>query len=98
MGIWSLLAGLDGKHAVLAVLIPVAFLVGRTLARSPAMRLLEEGLRAAGHPHVALALDLLSRKFSEIATDAEKSALARSAAEEGVSHPAIKNAAGGRGL
>lgn len=84
-------SGLDWKHALLAALLPAAFLFGRKIGNRASVALAEK-LRATGHPQLADASEFLARKFAEIANTAEKQALARAAVDEGLDHPAIEQA------
>lgn len=82
---------LDWKHLVLLMLLPVAGAVGNWIA-TRGVKLLEDKLKATGHPQAAEAFDLLASAAAKAFTDAEKQALAKAAADAGVDHPAISAA------
>jgi hypothetical protein len=82
---------LDWKHLALALMIPAAGYVGTWLGKR-AVAMVEDKLKAAGHPQALAAFDLLVEHFAQAATDAEKQALRQAAKDAGVDHPAISDA------
>ena len=85
------LGGFDWKHVLLALAVPVAGYVGHWIG-TRGVALVEDKLRAAGHPQAADAFDVLVKNFREVATDADKKELAQQAKDAGIDHPAIERA------